>query len=324
MTLQMLVQSVRAVARGPGRPPGSPRRPQHPRWTPEKNALLQAFDDPASPPSSWDPGQAVSSRDLRTSDALELGLVGPCLVLRWPGWMPARYRRWPVACASPIHEAAPQEQRDYYMSRCAPAQPGETASPGAAPSPSPTNPLTLASKTRQCSAAKMKIRRGNGKAKNPSCKVEKRGRFITTMGSAKLRQRRRGDSDDPRIKVTCMVILEETRPRQPVDRGTLPPAKLRHQLSSTRDPIFSLRVPATASSAGYSVRRENGRSRATATAKSSKPFFRRTRSHGGIMTSANCFLRRSSPSIRYHRSRSAARHHPRSPRYETGHTAQAG
>ena len=71
----------------------------------------------------------------------------------------------------------------------------------------------------------------------PMLQVEKRGRFITNMGFANF-VTAAVESDDPRIKGTCMVILEETDPGI-FDRGT-PTRKLVHQLSSTRDPIFSL------------------------------------------------------------------------------------
>ena len=60
------------------------------------------------------------------------------------------------------------------------------------------------------------------------------------------------ESDDPRIKGTCMVILEETDPGS-FDRGT-PTRKLVHQLSSTNDPVLSLKVPASRIIGGYSVR----------------------------------------------------------------------
>ena len=49
-----------------------------------------------------------------------------------------------------------------------------------------------------------------------------------------------------------MVILEETDPGI-FDRGT-PTRKLVHQLSSTRDPVFSLRVPASRIIGGYTVK----------------------------------------------------------------------
>ena len=83
----------------------------------------------------------------------------------------------------------------------------------------------------------------------PMLQVEKRGRFITNMGFANF-VTAAVESDDPRIKGTCMVILEETDPGL-FDRGT-PTRKLVHQLSSTRDPIFSLKVPASRIVGGYS------------------------------------------------------------------------
>ena len=85
----------------------------------------------------------------------------------------------------------------------------------------------------------------------PMLQVEKRGRFITNMGFANF-VTAAVESDDPRIKGTCMVILEETDPGI-FDRGT-PTRKLVHQLSSTRDPIFSLTVPASRIIGGYTVK----------------------------------------------------------------------
>ena len=48
------------------------------------------------------------------------------------------------------------------------------------------------------------------------------------------------ESDDERIKGSCMVILEEDDPGL-FDRG-VPTQKLVHQLSSTRDPAFNLKI----------------------------------------------------------------------------------
>ena len=85
----------------------------------------------------------------------------------------------------------------------------------------------------------------------PILQVDKRGRFITNMGFANV-VTAAVDSDDPRIKGSCMVILEEADPGM-FDRGT-PTKKLVHQLSSTRDPVFSLRVPASRIIGGYTVK----------------------------------------------------------------------
>ena len=81
--------------------------------------------------------------------------------------------------------------------------------------------------------------------------VEKRGRFITNMDFANF-VTAAVDSDDERIKGSCMVILEKTDPGT-FDRGA-PTLKLVHQLSSTRDPVFNLGSRPAASSAATQSR----------------------------------------------------------------------
>ncbi len=96
-----------------------------------------------------------------------------------------------------------------------------------------------------------------------------------------------------------MVILEEDDPGI-FDRGT-PTRKLVHQLSSTRDPIFNLKVPASRIVGGYTVkdgvivpRYSHG--------EIIEAVFRRTRVTVAIMTSAK-LLSAIEPVIRYHRNR---------------------
>ena len=60
------------------------------------------------------------------------------------------------------------------------------------------------------------------------------------------------NSDDARIKGSCVVILEETD-EGTFDRGTAT-KKLVHQLSSTGDPVFNLKVPASRIVGGYTVK----------------------------------------------------------------------
>jgi len=149
----------------------------------------------------------------------------------------------------------------------------------------------------------------------PMLQVEKRGRFITNMGFANF-VTAAVESDDPRIKGTCMVILEETDPGI-FDRGT-PTRKLVHQLSSTRDPIFNLQVPASRIIGGYSIkdgvivpRYSHG--------EIIEAVFRRTRVTVAIMTSAK-LLSAVEPVIRYARGRfrGGAIAQPGTPRYELG------
>lgn len=113
-----------------------------------------------------------------------------------------------------------------------------------------------------------------------------------------------------------MVILEEGDPGT-FDRGT-PTRKLVHQLSSTGDPIFSLRIPASRIVGGYDVKdgvivpryKHN---------EVIEAVFRRTRVTVGVMTSAK-LLSAIEPIIRYQRGRfrGAATAAPGSVRYELG------
>jgi alkylation response protein AidB-like acyl-CoA dehydrogenase len=112
------------------------------------------------------------------------------------------------------------------------------------------------------------------------------------------------------------VILEETDPGI-FDRG-VPTRKLVHQLSSTRDPAFSLKVPASRIIGGYTVK--NG----VIVPRYShgeiiEAVFRRTRVTVGIMTAAK-LLSAVEPVIRYQRGRfrGATAAGPGSPRYELG------
>jgi alkylation response protein AidB-like acyl-CoA dehydrogenase len=305
--LQMLVQSVRAVARGPvARLVAQGARNTH-EWTPEKNALLQAFDESGITGVFMDPGQGGFIEGPKN---LALALVA--FELAWVDAGSATGSLAGCLALSPIHERGTQEQRDYYMSRCAPAQPGEDRQPwrGAF---CLTEPIPYVGVETGMLGGKVKVAEWND-GQEPVLQVEKRGRFITNMGFANF-VTAAVDSDDPRIKGTCMVILEETDPGT-FDRG-IPTRKLVHQLSSTRDPIFSLRVPASRIIGGYSVkdgqivpRYNHG--------EIIEAVFRRTRVTVGIMTSAK-LLSAVEPVIRYHRSRfRGGAINPGSPRYELG------
>jgi alkylation response protein AidB-like acyl-CoA dehydrogenase len=305
--LQMLVQSVRAVARGPvARLVAQGARNTH-EWTPEKNALLQAFDESGITGVFMDPGQGGFIEGPKN---LALALVA--FELAWVDAGSATGSLAGCLALSPIHERGTQEQRDYYMSRCAPAQPGEDRQPwrGAF---ALTEPIPYVGVETGMLGGKVKVAEWN-EGQEPVLQVDKRGRFITNMGFANF-VTAAVDSDDPRIKGTCMVILEETDPGT-FDRGT-PTRKLVHQLSSTRDPVFSLRVPASRIIGGYSVkdgqivpRYNHG--------EIIEAVFRRTRVTVGIMTSAK-LLSAIEPVIRYHRNRfRGGAIAPGSPRYELG------
>ncbi|HSH09274.1 MAG TPA: acyl-CoA dehydrogenase family protein, partial [Oceanipulchritudo sp.] len=122
-------------------------------------------------------------------------------------------------------------------------------------------------------------------------------------------------SDDERIKGTCMVIMEEGDEGL-YDRG-VPTQKLVHQLSSTRDPVFSLKIPASRIIGGYDVVDgviipKINHSEVIASV------FHRTRIPVGIMTSAK-LLSAIEPVIGYQRSRfRGGESGPGSPRFDLG------
>jgi alkylation response protein AidB-like acyl-CoA dehydrogenase len=306
--LQMLVQSVRAVARGPvARLVASGARNTH-EWTADKQALLQAFDESGITGVFMEPSQGGFIEGPKN---LALALVA--FELAWVDAGAATGSLAGCLALSPIHERGTQEQRDHYMALAAPPQPGEDRKPwrGAF---CLTEPIPYVGVETGMLGGKVRISEWK-EGEEPTLRVEKRGRFITNMGFANF-VTAAVESDDPRIKGTCMVILEEGDPGT-FDRGT-PTRKLVHQLSSTRDPIFSLTVPASRIIGGYTVkdgvivpRYSHG--------EVIEAVFRRTRVTVAIMTSAK-LLSAIEPVIRYHRNRfrGGSIVTAGSPRYELG------
>ncbi len=306
--LQMLVQSVRAVARGPvARLVAQGARNTH-DWTAEKQSLLPVFDESGITGVFMDPAQGGFIDGPKN---LALALVA--FELAWVDAGAATGSLAGCLALSPIHERGTPEQRDYYMARCAPPQPGEDRKPwrGAF---CLTEPIPYVGVETGMLGGKVRVAEWK-EGEEPLLHVEKRGRFITNMGFANF-VTAAVESDDPRIKGTCMVILEETDPGT-FDRGT-PTRKLVHQLSSTRDPIFNLKVPASRIIGGYSVkdgvivpRYSHG--------EIIEAVFRRTRVTVAIMTSAK-LLSAVDPVIRYGRGRfrGGSIATPGSPRYELG------
>jgi alkylation response protein AidB-like acyl-CoA dehydrogenase len=123
------------------------------------------------------------------------------------------------------------------------------------------------------------------------------------------------DSDDKRIKGSCMIILEDTDPGI-FDKGA-PTLKLVHQLSSTRDPVFNLKVPASRIIGGYTV--EDGVIVPNYSLSDVlEAVFRRTRVTVGIMTSAK-LISAIEPVIRYQRTRTrGGASLPDTPKYDLG------
>lgn len=306
--LQMIVQSARSVARGPvARLVAEGGRNTH-DWTEKKNDLLKAFDESGVTAVFMDPEQGGFVEGPKN---LVLSLVA--FELAWVDAGAATSSLAGNLALSPIHERGTKEQRDEYLRRCAPAAPGEDRKP-ARGAFGLTEPLPYVGVDAGMLGGKVRIVDWP-EGGEPTLQVEKRGRFITNMDFADF-VTAAVDTDDPRIKGTCMVILESTDPGV-FDRGS-PTLKLVHQLSSTRDPVLSLQVPASRIIGGYAVKdgvilpnQSHG--------EVIEAVFRRTRVPVSLMSAAK-LLSAVEPVIRYHRQRfrGGDASSPGSPRYNLG------
>lgn len=289
--LQMAIQSARSVARGTvARLVADGLRNTH-DWNEEKARLLTAFDESGLTALYMDAdkgGFIMGPKNMAMSlAAFELS------------WVDAGAATGSLAgnlALAPIHEKGTDEQRDFYMSKALPPQPGEDRVPwrGAF---ALTEPLPFVGVDTGVLGGKARIAEWTDGGE-PILQIDKRGRFITNMDFANF-VTAAVDSADERIKGTFMIILEENDPGT-FDRGA-PTLKLVHQLSSTRDPVFSLRVPASRIIGGYDVVDgvivpKFNHSEVIASV------FHRTRIPVGLMTAAK-LLSAIEPVIRYQRSR---------------------
>lgn len=242
--LAMLVQSARSVARGiVARLVANGARNTH-EWTPEKEQMLKAFDDAGITSAFMEPEEGGYIAGPKN---LALALIA--FELSWVDAGAATASLAGNLGLSPIHECGTPEQKQYYMSKAVPPQPGEDRKPWRYAF-ALTEPLPYVGVDTGVLSGKIRVAEWK-EGEEPILHVEKRGRFITNMAYANV-VTAAVDSDDPRIKGSCMVILEETDPGI-FDRG-VPTKKLVHQLSSTCDPVFSLKIPASRIIGGYTIK----------------------------------------------------------------------
>jgi alkylation response protein AidB-like acyl-CoA dehydrogenase len=306
--LQMLVQSARGVARGTvAHMVAGGERNSH-EWTPAKNEMLEAFDRAGLTAVFMEPeegGFIAGPKNLALSlTAFELAWVdGGAATASLAGFL----------ALSPIHERGTPEQAAHYMSLSAPPQPGEQRKPwrGAFVL---TEPIPYVGVDTGMLSGKVTVAEWN-KGEEPLLHVDKRGRFITNIAFANF-VTAAVNSEDPQIKGSCVIILENT------DEGIfdpgIPTKKLVHQLSSTGDPIFNLKVPASRIVGGYTV--VNGVIVPNFNhSEIIEAVFRRTRVTVGLMTAAK-LLSAVEPVIRYQRGRfrGAPSARPGSIRFEQG------
>lgn len=305
--LAMLVQSARTVARGPvARLVAEGARNSH-EWTEQKASLLPAFDESGITAAFLDPEFGGFIEGPKN-----LALALAAFELAWVDAGAATCSLAGNLGLAPIHERGTPEQRNHYMSLAAPAKPGENRTQVRAAF-ALTEPLPFVGVETGMLSGKVSVADWPTGGE-PLLQVEKRGRFITNMGFANV-VTAAVDTADPRIKGTCMVILEETDPGV-FDRG-VPTKKMVHQLSSTRDPVFSLRVPASRIIGGYSIR-DGVIVPNYSHSDIIEAVFRRTRVTVGLMTSAK-LLSAVEPVILYQRRRfRGGEGSPGTPRYELG------
>jgi alkylation response protein AidB-like acyl-CoA dehydrogenase len=306
--LQMLVQSAREVARGTvAHMVAAGERNSH-EWTPAKNEMLEAFDRAGITAAFMEPEEGGF-----ISGPKNLALSLAAFELAWVDGGAATASLAGFLALAPIHERGTPEQSRHYKALSAPPQPGEERKPwrGAFVL---TEPIPYVGVETGMLNGKVRVA-GWRDGEEPWLQVEKRGRFITNIAFANFATVAVA-SDDPRIKGSCVVILEETD-EGTFDHGTAT-KKLVHQLSSTGDPIFNLRVPASRIVGGYTIKNgviipnfDHG--------EVIEAVFRRTRVTVGLMTAAK-LLSAVEPVIRYQRVRfrGAEGARPGTIRYEQG------
>ena len=305
--LHMLVQGARAVARGPvARLVADGGRNSH-EWTAAKASLLPHFDESGITAAFLDPEQGGFIAGPKN-----LALALMAFELSWVDAGAATCSLAGNLGLAPIHERGTPEQRAKYVANAAPLKPGENRRQVRAAF-ALTEPIPFVGVETGMLAGKVRVAEWIA-GQEPLLQVDKRGRFITNMGFANV-VTAAVDSDDPRIKGSCMVILEEGDPGL-WDRGT-PTKKLVHQLSSTNDPIFNLKVPASRIVGGYTVK-DGVIIPKYSHAEIIEAVFRRTRVTVGLMTAAK-LLSAIEPVILYQRRRfRGGQGAPGTPRYELG------
>ena len=279
--LQMLVQSVRAVARGPvarlvAQGPAIPTN-----GPPRSRTLLQHFDESGITGVFMEPDEGGFIEGPKN---LALALVA--FELAWVDAGAATGSLAGCLALSPIHERGTPEQRELLHEPAAPPPSrAKTAALARRVLPHRADPLR---RRRDRHAGRQGARRRMAGGPGARCCKWKSAAASSPTWASPI------SSPPPWIPTTrasrarCMVILEETDPGI-FDRG-MPTRKLVHQLSSTRDPIFSLRVPASRIIGGYTVkdgvivpRYSHG--------EIIEAVFRRTRVTVGVMTVGQAALR---------------------------------
>src|ERR1039457_4779873 len=199
--LQMLVQSSRAVARGTvARMVAAGERNTH-EWTPAKSEMMEAFDRAGITAAFMEPEEGGFIAGPKN-----LALALAAFELAWVDGGAATASLASFLALAPIHERGTKEQVNRYKTLAAPPQAGEDRKPWrgafALTEPIPYVGVDTGMLSGRVSIAEWKD------GEEPWLQVEKRGRFITNIAFANFVTAAVGSSD-PRIKGSCVVILED-------------------------------------------------------------------------------------------------------------------
>ena len=304
--IQMAVAGARSVARGVvARLVANGQRATH-DWTDDKQAMFDAFDSS---------GQTAAGLEMAYGGLFEGPRNLPISLLSYEtSWVDngaATSSFVNDLAMGPISELGTPEQKERYMSLCAPGNPSGKTWRG---SFALTEPLPYVGVDTGVLCGRVSVAEWN-EGEEPKIRVEKRGRFITTIAICNYITIAANSGDD-RIKGSCMIIVEATDPGK-FDRGAQT-KKLVHQLSNTGDPVIDVVVPASRIVGGYDIVDGKivprlGHSEIIA------QVFSKTRVGVGVM-GAGSLMSAIEPVIRYQRTRfrGAAGVDEKSPRYTLG------
>ncbi len=304
--IQMAVAGARSVARGlVAQLVANGQRATH-DWTAEKQSMFDAFD--AS-------GITAAALNIECGGMFEgpknLALSLLSYEMAWVDGGAATSSFVNDLAMGPIAELGTPEQKQKYMTLCAPGNPSGKTWRG---SFALTEPLPYVGVDTGVLCGRVSVADWK-EGEEPMLRIEKRGRFITNIAIADY-VTIAVDSGDDRIKGSCMVIVEATDPGK-FDRGAQT-LKLVHQLSNTGDPVIDVTIPASRIVGGYTIKDGQiipnlGHSEIIA------QVFSKTRVGVGVMGAA-AMMSSIEPVIRYQRTRfrGAAGVNEGSPRYALG------
>ena len=301
--IQMAVAGARSVARGSvAQLVAGGQRKTH-DWTAEKQGAFEAFDASGITASTLkqEYGGLFDGPKNLASSLLSYELS-------WVDNGAATSALVNGLAMGPIAELGTDEQKAYYMTRCAPGNETGKTWRGL------TEPLPYVGVDTGVLCGRVSVAEWK-EGEEPKLRVEKRGRFITNIAIADYVTVAVNSGDD-RIKGSCMVIVEATDPGT-FDRGAQT-LKCVHQLSNTGDPVIDVTVPASRIVGGYTIK-DGQIVPNLAHSEIIAQVFSKTRVGVGVM-GAGSLMSAIEPVIRYQRTRfrGAAGVDETSPRYQQG------